>query len=489
MASKSQKLRGVVLPEPVTGYDLICVRFKIPNHRIYKGAFRAQLERLALAGNWEMSYEPDDRRASQAARMFRKLIDEELIIDDCDELELFGGSDVAQFGVCWKLEECGYKLYYTLNGNCTETEVLDCDGNAVCFPQTLTPPNPIDEPVDTPNLGGWLSNCQLVNGVLHDLVTYRLYHFIGDILCNAIYVDGSVQAGRTALIAWLQDRAMMTNAYFEAFYALMQKYADLGCTLNSIYELEETMWSYLQCEGLLCMNGEITRSIMSCFADAIDGFSHPESNALQFAPFGAFFKDFVNIYPIEVLRRFAINLSPTTVDNDCSDCDVTPVNDCGVAFQYRWRGNPGMDFGWITLPDGAAGDWSIGDTDLSDRVFSPMSLADGWGWQLFTGQTQQPLYAGAVQLTYDDPFHLCEFMTVIYNSTNANNTRKGVAWARVAGTGTWVPLGHVTIPLGKQGVISIIWQGDLMVDRLLIAGATGGGYIRFQQVDVNWSMT
>lgn len=482
MASEAQQNKGYILPTPITGWDLICVRLKIPDAPEYRAAFRGQLKGLTEWWNWEKG----DTKGSEAATYWRQIIHEHLVIQDCDELELFGG-DMAQFGVCWKLEECGYVLYYTLNGNCSQTKVLDCDGNEVCFPTTNTPPDPINDPIDTPPNNGWLSNCQIVNIAIFNLVTVYMPAFLNNVLCIPSGGDTPLQSASKALTGWLRTYNLLTIPYHEAFQALMVKYLDTGCTLLSYYELEDTMWDYLKCEALLCMNGEITRAVMSCFADTIDGFPNVETTPN--ATFNAFFKDFISVYPVERVRSDVINANPLTVSDDCSGCDVTPTDDCGVAFGYPFKYAAVEEtFGWITLPDGAANSWNTGAVDFGTRVLSPMSRYYGAGWRLFTGQTAAPYLAGAIQKNFDEPFHLCQAQAVGYGTTK-HNTRLMVMWARVAGTSTWVPLGSQKLNIGVDAVLNIKWQGDLMIDRLLVVGATGGEYIIFESVYVNWAMT
>lgn len=94
MASKKQKNRGAIIPDPVTGYDLLCVKMKIPDNELYRAAFVGQITSLGKAYFWEMSYEQDDRRASEAALLWRELINQYLKIgecgrsDDCIEIPL-----------------------------------------------------------------------------------------------------------------------------------------------------------------------------------------------------------------------------------------------------------------------------------------------------------------------------------------------------------------------------------------------------------------
>lgn len=60
MASKSQKKRGALIPNPVTGYDLLCVSLKIPNDQLYIAAFHGAINTLTKAYFWDMSHTAGD---------------------------------------------------------------------------------------------------------------------------------------------------------------------------------------------------------------------------------------------------------------------------------------------------------------------------------------------------------------------------------------------------------------------------------------------
>lgn len=83
MASKSQKERGYLLPEHITGHDLICVSMKIPNDEHYKAAFFGAITELGKWWNWEKSNTGEDRRATTAAAYWRDLIFRYYKVGDC----------------------------------------------------------------------------------------------------------------------------------------------------------------------------------------------------------------------------------------------------------------------------------------------------------------------------------------------------------------------------------------------------------------------
>lgn len=74
MTSKAQRNKGWILPEVLTGYDLIDVCLKIPDNDRYRAAFRGLLWQLGKWYNWEKSYTPGDTRAKEAAEYWREIL-------------------------------------------------------------------------------------------------------------------------------------------------------------------------------------------------------------------------------------------------------------------------------------------------------------------------------------------------------------------------------------------------------------------------------
>lgn len=91
MTSKRQRNSGFLLPNPVTGYDTICVSLQIPNVRQYRAAFVGHLFKLANWWTWEKSYIGNDERAKEAAAMWRRLLVDTLQISECES----GGTPVS----------------------------------------------------------------------------------------------------------------------------------------------------------------------------------------------------------------------------------------------------------------------------------------------------------------------------------------------------------------------------------------------------------
>jgi len=88
MKPEKQRKRGWQFPDPIDGYDLVCVCFKIPDHQLYRTAFRGALQTLAEWWHWENDYTPGDTRQTQVARYWKALIQEHLQMGTCDNFQL-----------------------------------------------------------------------------------------------------------------------------------------------------------------------------------------------------------------------------------------------------------------------------------------------------------------------------------------------------------------------------------------------------------------
>lgn len=96
MTSKRQQNAGYLLPTPVTGYDTICLTLQIPNVREYRAAVVGHLYQLANWWTWEKSYIGSDTRARDAAAMFRRLLVDTLMLQECGS----GGTPVVSNPGC-----------------------------------------------------------------------------------------------------------------------------------------------------------------------------------------------------------------------------------------------------------------------------------------------------------------------------------------------------------------------------------------------------
>lgn len=75
--------KGFPLPDPVTGYPLICVTLKIPDAPQYRQDFLGHIWQLGKWWVWEQSGLPGDTRAKDAAQYWRDLLYEHLKIEEC----------------------------------------------------------------------------------------------------------------------------------------------------------------------------------------------------------------------------------------------------------------------------------------------------------------------------------------------------------------------------------------------------------------------
>src|ERR1044071_1606822 len=85
--SEKNTNKGWFIPSPIWGYDIICYCVPIPNHEKYRSAFLGALSAMGKYFNWEMSGEPDDRRATEVAAHFRELF-EEITVSNCASIQL-----------------------------------------------------------------------------------------------------------------------------------------------------------------------------------------------------------------------------------------------------------------------------------------------------------------------------------------------------------------------------------------------------------------
>lgn len=82
MTSKTQKKGGWILPELLTGYELLCVQLKIPDEIHYRAAFSAALQSLCYWWNWEHTYQSGDTRGTEASQYWRGIIDTYLCVEN-----------------------------------------------------------------------------------------------------------------------------------------------------------------------------------------------------------------------------------------------------------------------------------------------------------------------------------------------------------------------------------------------------------------------
>lgn len=106
MSSKTQRNKGWLLPNQIDPGDRMCVQFEAPDLPEYRAAIAGAIYELSKWWNWDKSYEPGDKRASETALLFRTSIFETLqFIEpscDCEDQEDDPDEDDAPY---WEDED------------------------------------------------------------------------------------------------------------------------------------------------------------------------------------------------------------------------------------------------------------------------------------------------------------------------------------------------------------------------------------------------
>lgn len=88
MTSKKQKKRGYLLPDPVDGYNLICVQVQIPDAPEYRRAFVGAITELTKWWNWDKDGNRLEKKAARAAKYWRDILEPQFedtgFFKDCD---------------------------------------------------------------------------------------------------------------------------------------------------------------------------------------------------------------------------------------------------------------------------------------------------------------------------------------------------------------------------------------------------------------------
>lgn len=401
----------------------------------------------------------------------------------------FTGGLLGMFDICWYTDTDGVtSLRYTINGGCTWVTVPVCsDSHPPVSPQI--PPNPSDDPADTNDLHGLLTNCQIVNGVFSYLFVTRFYLFIDEVICLAL--DGSgLSAAKSALVTWLSNANINTNYTYDAFWSILVNLPPhTPCIYRNCFD-EEPFWDYMKCSLLPCMTGEITRSVLDCAKTALDGYEPVINTSDDITKFKLLWSQYLDAFPLAAIRSFASGLNPSTVSDVC-DCDEDPII-CGDYIAYDWK-NSALEetFGWVSIPTGDdATQWAIlPNCPFTSMVTQTMSKTS-FGWMITqVGSSVTPKRAGFVQKEYELPFLLCDIYAEWVNSTGRLNTRYSVLWVREYPSGNWVPIASKFVPINSNGIPDIFWNGSIMIDAILTGATTGGGSITLQRLFINGSLS
>jgi len=131
MSSKRQKNKGWILPDPITGYDLIDVCLKIPDEQRYRAAFWGTVWELGKWWNWEKTYTPGDTRAKEAAEYWRELLITYMVLD----------CEVGNVYALRQNEENPCLLEQSIDGGVTWTPAFDfeqCPGGGISVATQIT---------------------------------------------------------------------------------------------------------------------------------------------------------------------------------------------------------------------------------------------------------------------------------------------------------------------------------------------------------------
>jgi hypothetical protein len=88
MTSKKQRKRGYLLPDPIDGYNLICVQVQIPDAPEYRRAFVGAITELAKWWTWEKDGNRLEKKAARAAKYWSDILTPQFedtgFFHDCD---------------------------------------------------------------------------------------------------------------------------------------------------------------------------------------------------------------------------------------------------------------------------------------------------------------------------------------------------------------------------------------------------------------------
>lgn len=494
MPSESQETRGYLLPNPVTGYDLICVRLKIPDHPDYKAAFYGSITELTKWWTWEKT---GDTLGSQAAAYWRQIIHEHLIIQDCDELEFLEDCDgMAKFKMCWFSTENGYVLRYTLNDECTWNDVGLCGGSGTVYfpePDDIVPQVPIDDDGDIPSPEfSPEARCIAAEIGFYDSLgtdaagAPRLFEFIAQvILAASSAVNGN-------LLVWLSNTALQSGGgsyleYYEIFKELALKWYPEKVAIENSLESATFVDAICHIHDCIPSSIEIDRAVLNCIADYFQGLGNANPEGSDARKYFGFIVDFIEIYPVKWIRYNVLRRVGEGGETTYCPCGAPPEPSvCDSYIAWKWNEIAiGDGAGWVTDIDSNPLAWATGDCTFEfANYFLPM-LRFGAGW-LFEQNDEDPKAAGSIIYTFDEPYKMCDFYAKITTESNSGNTRMACLWARGT-TGVWVPLASKRLNLYKRGNIDLMWNGNMMVNKLKLVGTVGNEEFYFNDIHINSS--
>lgn len=487
--SDPQKDTGYLLPDPIEGWDLICVTLKIPDTPEYRSAFRGALKSLTEWHKWERT---GDTKGTQAATYWRQIINEHLIIQDCDELEFLDGDDMAQFRMCWFDTEDGRVLRYTLNDGCTWHDVGLCDGGGVTFPpEDPIMTNPIDNPGTTPNVGTALTACMITEDVYGWMYMNKMTNLLSIIEVN--FADaGALQA---ALVSWINGTGFDFSVQrdYENFANLIDKYNSVANIAALIcMRDDESWWNHMRCQILEFANGDIDRDQMTAASETVDGMTLVNCEPEHYVVFKAFVRDFTRAFAVPSLRLRALSVVGLSEDGEwCEECEGGGGGGeiiCDINENNDFFAQPNNNFGFEEMA-GEADSWlAPSGINFFGLTFQEVIHTNA-GMQI-GAQTDPPTKALGIEKLYEEePYNLCNAYIKIHTSTGRGNSRAAALWVQDV-LGGWHCIAAKFIKIYKTGSLDLYYNGErMLIRRIAVAVAAGKpSTCTIAKVDLNYNI-
>lgn len=338
MTSQRQKNAGYLLPDQLTGHDLLCVCLKIPDVEEYRTAFLKQVWELGAWGVWEKSYQPGDTRAKEAAEYWRELLLEYLNMacgdglldlrqnpdDPCEVQKTYDGEIWYE---AWRFDACG---------NADQTQMTTIENQYADILQRLSDiydgtPTSINSqcPTDYFDGDGSDNRRMALCMALHTFVKSYFEHWRRKaeiILAGGIVV---LWFGAVPILGWIAVAVIAGLAY------VTQVALDAARDDDAIEEIICCMFTYLQGKGI--NHTEFQNSLSAC------GFSGGTNAAILRDILAADLPEEKNYLSFLEALGTAYPLAQAGVE-DCPcggdwllDMDLT-LDDWG--WQHRVRPNP-----------------------------------------------------------------------------------------------------------------------------------------------------
>lgn len=282
MTSKRQKKSGYPIPEPIDNGSRICVKFEIPDAPEYRRAVKSQLQELGLWGLWDKSYTIGDRRATDAAELFRRLLFKTLEFGDCDDCP-----DMLDFRQN-PTNDC--LLQYSKDGGDTWIDMFDY---SKCIPQPTT--GEVSNYATTAT--GELNRLRTTyNGTVQSIYTQGVWDGGGDgatrnsVLCYASwsFVNSSCEAGIAALDqdeSFVDTLLNIAAVAFGLAGAIVSFFASLGNPIIALaigYAVMSAAFALLaladNVSAAVFEDLDVRQNLICCMYDALEGTTPTQEN-------------------------------------------------------------------------------------------------------------------------------------------------------------------------------------------------------------------